>query len=107
MTDHKLDIAFWDYDRTRALVDGTVKIEGVDATYHSARIVPEIFGKMIAGAYDVAEMGLTYLLRTMDFKDPPFLALPVFVNRAFRHSAIYVNKHAGIEKPEDLRGKTI
>ena len=107
MSDRKLDIAFWNYDRTRALVDGSVKIAGVDATFHTARIVPEIFGKMIGGAYDVAELGLTYFLRTMDFDDPPFVALPVFVNRAFRHSAIYINKNAGIEKPEDLRGKTI
>ena len=107
MADQKLDIAFWNYDRTHALVDGSVKIEGVDATYHSARIVPEIFGRMIKGQYDVAELGLTYFLRTMEFDDPPFLALPIFVNRAFRHSAIYINKHAGIERPEDLRGKTI
>lgn len=107
MSAHKLDIAFWNYDRTRALVDGSVAIRGVDATYHSARIVPEIFGRMIAGQYDVAELGMTYFLRTMDFDNSPFLALPVFINRAFRHSAIYINKNAGIEKPEDLRGKTI
>ena len=107
MSDHKLDIAFWNYDRTQALVDGDVRIDGVEATYHSARIVPEIFGRMIAGQYDVAEVGLTYFLRTMDFDDPPFLALPAFVNRAFRHSAIYINKNAGITRPEDLRGKTI
>jgi hypothetical protein len=39
MSDLKLDIAFWDYDRTRALADGTVKIDGVDGTFHSGRIV--------------------------------------------------------------------
>lgn len=105
MFDKKLDIAFWDYDRTRALADGSVKIDGVNPTYHSARIVPEIFGAMIKGKYDVSELGLTYFLRTMDFADAPFLALPVFVNRAFRHSAIYINKNAGISRPEDLRGK--
>jgi hypothetical protein len=38
-----LDIAFWNYDRTRLLADGAVKIDGVEATFHSARIVPEIF----------------------------------------------------------------
>ena len=47
MPDRKLDIAFWNYGRTRLLADGTVKIEGVDATFHSARIVPEIFKAMI------------------------------------------------------------
>ena len=39
----KLDIAFWSYDRTRLLADGSVKIEGADVAFHSARIVPEIF----------------------------------------------------------------
>ena len=108
MTGTKLDIAFWNYDRTRALADSTVRIEGVDARFHTARIVPEIFGSMIRDrAYDVSELGLTYFLRTMDFDDPPFLAIPVFPNRAFRHSAIYVNTSKGIRRPEDLAGKRI
>jgi hypothetical protein len=108
MGGHKLDIAFWNYDRTRPLTDGIVRIEGVDASFHTARIVPEIFGSMIRDrAYDVSELGLTYFLRTMDFDDPPFLAIPVFPNRCFRHSAIYVNKASGIERPQDLAGKTI
>jgi hypothetical protein len=38
MVDRKLDIAFWNYDRTRALADGTVKIPSVEATFHGARI---------------------------------------------------------------------
>lgn len=72
MTDTKLDIAFWDYDRTQALVDGTAHIDGVDATFHSGRIVTEIFEKMIRDrAYDVSELGMTYFLRTMEFDDPP------------------------------------
>src|SRR6516225_5473234 len=58
MPDSKLDIAFWNYDRTRLVVDGTVKIEGADAAFHSARIVPEILKAMIKDrAYDVAEPG--------------------------------------------------
>ena len=47
MNNRKLDIAFWNYDRTRLLSDGTVKIEGVEARFHSARIVPEIFKAMV------------------------------------------------------------
>jgi hypothetical protein len=107
MTDHKLDIAFWNYDRTRPLVDGTVKIDGVDASYHTSSIVTEIFGSMIRGAYDISELGLTYYLRTLETENPPFIAIPVFVNRAFRHQAIYINKASGIDKPQDLAGKTI
>ena len=56
----KLDIAFWSYDRTRLLADGSVKIEGVDVAFHTARIVPEIFEAMIRRrAYDVSELGMT------------------------------------------------
>ncbi len=36
MADLKLDIALWDYDRTRALANGTVKIPGANATFHDA-----------------------------------------------------------------------
>jgi 4,5-dihydroxyphthalate decarboxylase len=108
MTGTALDIAFWDYDRTRALADGSVRIDGVDATFHSGRIVTEIFEKMIRDrAYDVSELGMTYFLRTMEVDDPPFVAIPVFPVRSFRHSAIYINTTKGIDKPQDLAGKTI
>ena len=108
MPDRKLDIAFWNYDRTRLLADRTVKIEGVDAAFHSARIVPEIFKAMIQDrAYDVSELGMTYFLRLFSDDDPPFLALPVFLVRCFRHSAIYINKKKGIRRPHDLTGKRI
>ena len=109
MTNARLDIAFWNYDRVQALANGTVRIEGVDAQFHTARIVPEIFEAMIRQrAYDVSELGMTFFLRVIDNDDlSPFVAIPVFPNRAFRHSAIYINNHAGIERPEGLNGKTI
>ena len=103
-----LQIAFGEYDRTRVLADGTVKIAGVDARFHCNPIVTEVFAGMVRDrAYDVSELGLSYFLRTMDFDEPPFLALPVFPNRCFRHSAIYVNVASGIEQPADLASKTI
>jgi 4,5-dihydroxyphthalate decarboxylase len=108
MTSRKLDIAFWNYDRVQALRDGEVEIEGVDAAFHSGAIVVDIFEAMVKDrAYDVSELGLTYFLRTMDLDDPPFLLLPVFPVRAFRHSAIYINRSKGIGRPEDLNGKTV
>ena len=108
MPDLKLDIAFWDYDRTRALANGKVNIPGTAATFHSAPIVTEIFEGMIGDRrFDVAELGMTYFLRTFKGRKSPFVAIPVFPNRAFRHSAIYINKASGITRPEDLNGKTI
>jgi hypothetical protein len=108
MADVKLDIAFWNYDRTRALSDGSVRIKGVDAKYHSGSNVAEIFRGMVAEhRFDVSELGLTYFLRTFKEGESPFVAIPVFPVRAFRHSAIFVNANSGINKPEDLNGKTI
>lgn len=108
MSDLKLKIGCWDYDRTRALTDGTVKIDGVDASFEGGRIVTEIFERMIRyRAFDVSELGMTYYLRTLDFDEPPFIAIPVFPNRCFRHSAIYINTSSGIEEPLDLAGKTV
>lgn len=105
----KLEIAFWNYDRTRLLAEGAVKIESADAVFHTARIVPEIFEAMVRRrAYDVSELGMTYFLRTLDDEDrSPFLAIPIFPNRAFRHGAIYISKASGIEKPQDLAGERI
>ena len=107
MADRKLDIAFWNYDRTRALADGTVKMPGIEATFHTAPIVTQIFEGVVHGKYQVSELGMTFFLRTFQGQDSPFVAIPVFPNRAFRHSAIYVNKASGIKKPDDLNGKTI
>ena len=102
-----LRVGVYRYDQVRALFDGSVAIDGVDASFTSAPIVTEIFKGMIQGGeFDVAELGWTYYLRTLDL-DAPFLALPIFPNRQFRHSAIYVNTASGIEEPHDLAGKTV
>ena len=107
MTDRKLDIAFWNYDRTRLLSDGTVKIEGVDPAFHTASIVPQIFEAMIRErAYDVSELEITFL-RTFEDGPSSFLAIPVFPNRSFRHGAIYINKASGITRPEDFVEKRV
>ncbi len=83
-------------------------IDGADARFHSGPIVVDIFEAMVKDrAYDVSELGLTYFLRTRDLDDQPFLVLPVFPVRSFRHAAIYINKSKGIERPQDLAGKTI
>ncbi len=107
MSDLKVKFGFWNYDRTRPLVEGTVNVEGVDASFHSTPVVTKIFEGIIKGDLDVAELGLTYYLRVLDLGDPQLTAIPVFPNRQFRHSAIYVNTSSGIKKPEDLAGKTV
>ena len=108
MANVKLKLGFRNYDRHRPLVDGSVKISGVDAQCETHQIITQVFERLVRQrAYDIGELGLSYFLRTMDLDDPPFLAIPVFPVRAFRHSAIYINTKSGITKPYDLAGKTI
>jgi 4,5-dihydroxyphthalate decarboxylase len=108
MANVPLKIGCMKYDRTRALFDGEVEIPGADAVFEDARLASDVFERMVRDqAYDIAELGLTFYLRTLDLEDPPFVALPVFPARQFRHAAIFVNTESGIEKAEDLIGKTI
>jgi hypothetical protein len=107
MTSIPLTIAAGQYDSTRALFDGSVGIEGAEVTMHTGRTLPEIFERMMRyREFDVCELGWTFYLRGFG-PDTPYLALPVFPNRVFRHSCIFVNRHAGIAGPQDLTGKTI
>src|ERR1700722_11793899 len=39
--------------------------------------------------------------------DPPFIAIPAFTSRAFRHNGVYVSTGSGINSPADLRGRTV
>jgi 4,5-dihydroxyphthalate decarboxylase len=102
-----LTLACWDYDRTRALQDGRVEVEGVDLTYLPLR-VEETFWRMLRyGEFDAAELSMGSYLMARDKDAPKLIAIPVFPSRAFRHSCIYINTDAGIEKPADMAGKRV
>jgi 4,5-dihydroxyphthalate decarboxylase len=101
-----ISLACGPYDRTRALADGRVEIDGVELRY--IYLEPEeIFFRMLNyGEFEAAEMSLsTYLLTHL--ADGPFVAIPVFPSRMFRHTSVYVNGAAGIDKAQDLAGKTV
>jgi 4,5-dihydroxyphthalate decarboxylase len=104
----KLNLACWNYDRTRALVDGSVKPEGIELTVRIAQQVGEIMEQVITTSdFDVCELGFTYYLRSIELLGAPFVAIPVFPNRIFRHAAIFVNRDRGIAAPGDLRGRKV
>jgi hypothetical protein len=108
MADLQLTLACWTYDRTRALMDGSVKPEGIALKFESAHQVGQIMERMVRDrAYDASELGFTYYLRTLELAGAPFIAIPVFPNRIFRHSAIFVNRTRGIERPQDLAGRKV
>ena len=93
-----------DYDRTRPLRDGSVRVEEVDL--HVVNLPPEeIFHRMGRfREFDISEFSLSAYL-TLRARGEALIAIPVFPSRMFRHSSIYVNADAGIREPADLRGK--
>lgn len=103
----KLTLACWDYDRTRALQEGTVQVEGVDLTYLPLR-VEETFWRMLRyGEFDAAELSMGSYLMAREKGFPKLIAIPVFPSRAFRHSCIYINTGSGIKEPKDMAGKRV
>lgn len=107
MTDDTLTADCFRYDTTRALFDATATVDGSALTMHTAATLPEIFERTIRDrGYDIAELGLTFYLRLLD-AGLPYVALPIFPNRVFRHSCVFVNVHAGITRPAQLAGRTI
>jgi 4,5-dihydroxyphthalate decarboxylase len=101
-----LTLACWDYDRTSALATGEIRPEGVDLTYLSLPVEETFFRMIRHREFDVAEMSLSSYV-VSQFHGSPTIAIPVFPSRAFRHNGIYVNASSGIERPEDLVGRTV
>jgi len=102
-----LTVGCFPYDTTRALFDKTVSTDGIDVTMRTGATLPELFDRLIREEeFDVGELGLTFCLRLLE-TGLPYVALPVFPNRVFRHSCIFVNAHSGITEPRDLAGRTI
>jgi len=107
MTRHNLTFACGDYDRTRALEDGSIRPDGIDLTYLRLPVEETFFRMLRHREFDVAEMSLSTYVATLDADPRPFVALPVFTSRMFRHGAVYVNADSGIRTPADLRGKRV
>jgi 4,5-dihydroxyphthalate decarboxylase len=104
-----IKIAGYDYDRIRAIVDGQAGIEGADVSFQFEDIYT--VNKYAFGSekkYEVTEMGLIPFVTKYaneDFRE--YTLIPVFISRIFRHRNVFVHIDAGIEKPEDLRGKRV
>ena len=106
MTKIRLTLACSEYDRTAALISGDIEPEGISLNYLRLP-VEEIFWRMIKHQeFDVSEMSFSsYMIHRSRADD--FMAIPVFPSRFFRHSCIFINARAGIERPEDLVGKRV
>jgi len=103
-----ISLACGPYDRTEALRNGAVQLEGVELNYIAIQSPPEIFSRMVTNqAFDVSEMSCSHYLVARSKEHFPFVAVPVFPSRVFRHGYIFVNSNAGIRTASDLDGKRI
>ncbi|HEX9463650.1 MAG TPA: ABC transporter substrate-binding protein [Alphaproteobacteria bacterium] len=105
MANLRLNFACGPYDRTQALRDGTIRAEGIDLTYLALQPA-EIFWRMLQyKEFDVSEMSLSNYTMLVAGGNSPFVAIPVFPSRVFRHGYFFINTEKGIKSPKDLVGK--
>jgi 4,5-dihydroxyphthalate decarboxylase len=106
MANLRLSVAVGAYDRTRALTDGSVPIDGVNPAC-MVLSPEEIFFRAFRNAeFDICELSLSSFTVKTAQGDCPYVGVPAFVSRAFRHTSIYVRTDR-IKKPADLKGKKV
>jgi 4,5-dihydroxyphthalate decarboxylase len=102
-----VSIAVGDYDRTRPLADGSVAIDGVKPRFLLLSPEEMFFRAFRHADFDVCELSLSSFAVRTARGDNPYIGIPVFPSRAFRHTSIVVRRDRGIESPQDLKGRRI
>ena len=102
-----LSIAVGDYDRVRPLIDGAVGIDGVAPLFMTLEPEEVFFRAFRHAEFDIAELSLSSFTVRTARGDNPYVGVPVFVSRAFRHSGIYIRTDRGIRAPADLKGRKV
>ena len=105
MANLKLTLACGPYDRTQALRDGTIRADGIDLTYLTMQPAEIFWRQLQYQDFDVSEMSLSNYTSLVSDGNAPFIAIPVFTSRVFRHGYFFINTTKGIEKPSDLKGR--
>jgi 4,5-dihydroxyphthalate decarboxylase len=100
-------LACRDYDRTRRIIDGTVKRDGLQLQISEMTDVANTFTNMFNGKYDISEFSLGELVYHVSRGKKEFIGIPVFPLRMFRHGWIFINSSSGINTPYDLDKKRI
>jgi len=102
-----LTLACWDYDRCRPILEGRVAIEGVELA-PTVLYPTDIFARAFTEApFDISELSASSYIMQRAQGDCAYVAVPVFLSRAFRHGGIYVHAESGIETPKDLEGRLV
>lgn len=100
-----ITIACGDYDRTRPIKDGRVSVEGCTVKWHSFHVKELFYRAFRFSEFDVSELSFSSYLITTSRGTCPYIAIPVFVSRYFRHSSVYIRTDRGIVAPTDLKGR--
>jgi 4,5-dihydroxyphthalate decarboxylase len=107
MPDIPITIASGEYDRICAIRDGIVKVEDCAVTYHVVEPNQLFVRNLKNQEFDVSEMSFSTYIALRDEGKAHYTAIPVFLSRAFRHSAIFVRTDRGIVSPADLKGRRV
>src|SRR4051794_24872639 len=104
----RLTFACGFYDRTEPLRTGDVAVADIDLDFQTIQNPREIFDRMGGQQeFDVSEFSSSEFISRFASGDCPFVALPVFPSRVFRHGYIYINRKSGIRMPKDLEGRRV
>jgi 4,5-dihydroxyphthalate decarboxylase len=107
MAEINISIACGDYDRVRALKDRRVRVDGCEVTFIPMGPEELFFRALRYAEFDVAELSFNSYMMLTARDECPYVAIPVFPSRMFRHSAIYIRTDRGIAGPEDLKGQIV
>jgi 4,5-dihydroxyphthalate decarboxylase len=102
-----ITIACWGYDRTKPLEDGRVKVEGCDVTFIDLEPEEMFHRALHFEEFDATELSFSNYLTLTSRGTCPYVAIPVFPGRRFRHAGIFINKKSGIRSAKDLKGKRV
>jgi 4,5-dihydroxyphthalate decarboxylase len=101
-----LSVAVRDYDRTRPLMDGSVRIDGVEPVFMTLPPEEIFFRAFRYAEFDICELSLSSFTVKTAHGDCPYVGVPAFLSRAFRHTSFYVRTDR-IKKPGEMKGKLI
>lgn len=102
-----LSMSCCDYDRCHALINGRVQVDGVDLVISPNEPEESFHRAFQYQEFDISELSLSSYTMLTSRGEAPYVGIPAFVSRLFRHSGIYIRTDRGIDHPSKLSGKTI
>ncbi len=103
----RLSVAIGDYDRNRPFIDGRVRIDGVNPVIMTLDPEEIFFRAFRHAEFDICELSLSSYAINVARNESAYVAAPVFLSRAFRHTSIYIRTDRGIRAPSDLKGRRV